>query len=80
MVLNAMNKIKEKSVVEGDWRWRANLYRAIKEGQFETGTVGLRSEWLEGSITFLEEGVAFLIKDGPGVFEEQSWGPCAWNE
>lgn len=40
----------------------------------------MKAEWLEGSIAFLEEGAAFLIKDEPAVLEEQPRGPCAWNE
>lgn len=62
MVVNAMNKIKEKQVMEGDWGWGANLDRAVKEGPVETGTVGWAAEWIEGNTPFLEEGPAFLSK------------------
>lgn len=55
MVLNAMNKIKQKNVRERDWRWGSNLHRAVEEGHFETGSLKLRPDWLEGGITFLEE-------------------------
>lgn len=55
-------------------------FRAVKKGRMETGTVGWAAEWIEGNTPFLEKGPAFLSKCEPGVSEEQSWGPGAWNE
>lgn len=55
MVLNAMDKIKRKTVMQRDWRWGSNLHRAAKEGHFEAGTLESRPNWLAASITFLEE-------------------------
>lgn len=80
MASNATNKVKQKNVMKRDWRWGVSSYREIKEGHFETETLELGPEWLQGRITFLEEGAAFLIKNEACVFEEHSWGPCAWND
>lgn len=46
--------------------------QGIKEGHFETGSLKLRPEWLEGSIIFLEEGATILTEGEPGVLDAHS--------
>ena len=42
MVVNAMNT-KQKQGTERDWRWGAKVYRAVKEGPWETHDAGVHS-------------------------------------